>query len=135
MSSQHQPLPASWVDRLFARFSAAWGFQKTGVMFPVESHEAVRALWAEQLGRFQPESIRAALQAEIDSGREWPPTLPEFLHLCIQAQRVVPKEPYLRIEGKGKYDPNRPDIVEARERCMATANALGMRKLLDGVPE
>ena len=54
MSSQHQPLPASWVDRLFARFSAAWGFQKTGVMFPVESHEAVRALWAEQLGRFQP---------------------------------------------------------------------------------
>ena len=85
MSSQHQPLPASWVDRLFARFSAAWGFQKTGVMFPVESHEAVRALWAEQLGRFQPESIRAALQAEIDSGREWPPTLPEFVEQCRQS--------------------------------------------------
>lgn len=81
----HQPLPASWVDRLFGRFSATWGVQKMGAMFPTETHDEVRGVWAEQLGRFAPESIRAALQSVTDSGREWPPSLSEFVEACRQA--------------------------------------------------
>jgi len=81
----HQPLPASWVDRLFGRFSATWGVQKMGAMFPTETHDEVRGVWAEQLGRFAPESIRAALQSATDSGREWPPSLSEFVEACRQA--------------------------------------------------
>lgn len=80
-----QPLPASWVDRLFGRFSATWGVQKMGAMFPTETHDEVRGVWAEQLGRFAPESIRAALQSVTDSGREWPPSLSEFVEACRQA--------------------------------------------------
>jgi hypothetical protein len=72
-------LPLSWIETLFARFSAAWGAQKVGVMFPSESHDEVKTLWAAQLARFEPETLRHALQAAIDSGREWPPTLPEFI--------------------------------------------------------
>jgi hypothetical protein len=81
----HQPLPHAWVERLFARFSATWGAQRLATMFPVDSHADVKALWAEQLGRFEPETLRAALQSLTDSGREWPPTLPEFIAACQQA--------------------------------------------------
>ena len=79
-----QPLPPAWVERLFERFSAAFGAMKVGTMWPAEDHETVKALWSEQLGRFSPETLRAALQAVVDSGRAWPPTLPEFVEQCRQ---------------------------------------------------
>lgn len=78
-------LPDAWVERLFARFGAAFGAQKVAAMFPPESHAEVRALWAEQLGRFESETLRLALQASIDAGREWPPTLSEFVAHCQHA--------------------------------------------------
>lgn len=78
----HQPLPRAWVDRIFARFLGAYGVSKLAAMWPEDQHDAVKEAWAEQLGRFQPESIRLALQGLIDSGREWPPTLPEFVEQC-----------------------------------------------------
>ena len=131
------------IDQLFRRLFVLYGAKKVMDQWQGVDPEEVKAEWARQLSGFTVRQIDYALELvakpdmEVRNARNpaFPPTLPEFLHLCIQAQRVVPKEPYLRIEGKGKYDPNRPDIVEARERCMATANALGMRKLLDGVPE
>lgn len=86
MSSQ--PLPPAWVERLFERFSAAFGAMKVGTMWPAEDHETVKALWGEQLGRFTPDTIRSALQAVVDSGRAWPPTLPEFVELCRQCAVV-----------------------------------------------
>jgi len=79
------PLPPAWVERLFFRFGAIWGVQKIAAMFPAEQHEEVKAVWGEQLGRFQAESIRAALQSMTDSGREWPPSLAEFVAACNQA--------------------------------------------------
>lgn len=81
----HQPLLPAWVDRLFGRFNAVFGVQKVGAMFPPETHGEVRALWAEQLGRFEPDTLRAALQAVIDAGRDWPPTLSEFVGFCQRA--------------------------------------------------
>lgn len=80
----HQPLPRSWVDRIFARFVAAFGVAKLVAMWPEDTHEAVKDAWGYQLGRFSPDTIRLALQATIDSGREWPPTLPEFVEQCRQ---------------------------------------------------
>lgn len=78
----HQSLPHAWVDRLFAKFTATFGAQKVGAMFPPETHDEVRSLWAEQLARFEPDTLRAAFQATIDSGHEWPPSLAEFVASC-----------------------------------------------------
>lgn len=83
--STHTPLPSAWVERLFFRFGAIWGVQKVAAMFPPESHGEVLTLWADQLGRFAGESIREALQSLTDSGREWPPSLSEFIAACQQA--------------------------------------------------
>jgi len=78
----HQPLPLALVERLFARFSATWGAQKLAAMFPVPEHENVKAIWAESLGRYERETLRVALQNVTNSGREWPPSLSEFLEAC-----------------------------------------------------
>lgn len=83
--STHHPLPAAWVERLFARFAATWGVQRLGATFPVETHVETKRIWAEQLGRFEGETIARAVQAETDSGREWPPSLAEFVESCRQA--------------------------------------------------
>lgn len=80
-----EPLPVAWVDRLFARFTAFYGSQKVGTMWVDASMAEVKAVWAEQLGRFEPGSIAGALQRLIDSGNQWPPTLPEFVEFCRQA--------------------------------------------------
>lgn len=85
MSQQPNSQHLAWADRLFARFSGIWGAQKLGAMFPGETHDDVRALWASQLGRFAPESVGAALQTMTDAGREWPPSLSEFVAACNQA--------------------------------------------------
>ncbi|MCL4822584.1 MAG: hypothetical protein KJZ57_00070 [Anaerolineales bacterium] len=80
-----KPLPSAWVDRLFSRLAAFYGSQKLATMWVDADMAEVKAVWAEQLGRFEPASISAALQRLIDSGNQWPPTLPEFIELCRQA--------------------------------------------------
>lgn len=80
-----EPLPSAWVDRLFARFIAFYGSQKVGTMWVDAGMDEVKAVWAEQLGRFAPQTIADALQRLIDSGNQWPPTLPEFVELCRQS--------------------------------------------------
>jgi len=78
-------LPDAWVDRLFARFTAFYGSQKVGTMWVDAGMAEVKAVWAEQLARFEPASIAGALQRLVDGGNQWPPTLPEFVELCRQA--------------------------------------------------
>ena len=80
-----KPLPPAWVDRLFSRLAAFYGSQKLATMWVDADMAEVKAVWSEQLGRFEPASISAALQRLVDSGNQWPPTLPEFVELCRQA--------------------------------------------------
>lgn len=80
-----KPLPSAWVDRLFSRLAAFYGSQKLATMWVDADMAEVKAVWSEQLGRFEPASISAALQRLVDSGNQWPPTLPEFVELCRQS--------------------------------------------------
>ncbi len=80
-----KPLPPAWVDRLFSRLAAYYGSQKLATMWVDADMAEVKAVWSEQLGRFEPASISAALQRLVDSGNQWPPTLPEFVELCRQS--------------------------------------------------
>lgn len=80
-----KPLPGAWVDRLFARFVAIYGAQKTQSMWAGADMAEVKELWGEQLGRFKAESIAGSLQRLVESGNQWPPTLPEFVELCRQS--------------------------------------------------
>lgn len=77
---------AELVERLFDKLTLIFGVQKVGSMWEgIEDRSSVLRLWEQQLSRFHPQSIGAALQAVIDSGKEWPPTLPEFVEMCRQS--------------------------------------------------
>lgn len=79
--------PTPWADRLFARFAALYGNQKLAATWPAEGAAEVRLAWEEQLRRFPADVLRNALQALVDCGREWPPTLPEFVGMCREYNR------------------------------------------------
>ena len=91
----NSPLPSHWVDEIFKRFSITWGAQKARAMFSAPEGmgdatdwaEDVHKLWSQQLAGFSGRVLRDALQQQIDAGREWPPTLPEFRAACLAVRQ------------------------------------------------
>ncbi len=88
------PNASALVDRLFQRFMAAYGAQKVTVMWrdipgdQAEAIKSVKVLWGRKLAEFHQEVILGALDATIDSGNPWPPTLPEFVKACFDAREA-----------------------------------------------
>lgn len=81
-AAPQQPSPRALADRVFARFVAMYGSQKVGAMWADANHDEVREMWANAIARYSPQSIAVAIRDLVESGREWPPTLPEFVELC-----------------------------------------------------
>lgn len=77
--------PERLAERLFSRLVAMYGAQKIGAMWADADMAEVKGTWGRALAKFDPRSIGDALEALLASGREWPPTLPEFAALCRQA--------------------------------------------------
>lgn len=87
-------LPVSWVDRLFERMQGYYGSLwvdrwRSGELDANGRDRGLlnaKATWCAELGGFtdQPERIQRAIEA--CRHRSLPPTLPEFLELCRQAQ-------------------------------------------------
>lgn len=104
MSSQ--AVSVALVERLFSRFVAYYGSQKVGAMWADADVQEVKAVWARALMKFDPKSIGGALDRLIESGREWPPTLPEFVELCRQSAigRQQAQVPALLSPGNGRTD-------------------------------
>jgi hypothetical protein len=84
--SQSRSLPSEWVARLFGRFQAIYG-NRVGTMWADADPEEVRRVWGESLGRFDPADIRSALDDVVRGYPDFPPTLPQFLALCMDSMR------------------------------------------------
>ena len=78
-STSRQPLPAAWVERIFARLSAYYGSRFADAWRGCDLGE-VRAAWSIALADYSGEEIARGLDA--CRLRDWPPTLPEFARLC-----------------------------------------------------
>lgn len=94
-------LPDGWVDRLFVRLHAMYGRAWLD-MWADAPIPTVKALWAESLGRCTAEQIRLALDSIEKSGKAFPPTLPEFAHLCEQYRPKAKPSLYL---AAPRHDP------------------------------
>ncbi len=46
-------------------------------------------LWLQGLGRFTLSEVGNGVNKMVEKGQEWPPTLPEFMHLC-KPKRLAP---------------------------------------------
>lgn len=81
-----QSLPSEWIGRLFSRFQAIYG-NKVATMWGEADPSEVRDVWGEQLGRFEGSDIRYALDVCLSAYPDYPPTLPQFLGLCVDGRR------------------------------------------------
>ena len=118
------------LDQLFATIRHTWGGQKFATAYgppPTEDRDAgedwveqVHNLWSHQLSGFPPETLRKALQATIDSGRDWPPTLPEFKAVCRDYRRPEAIENALPAPGQGSTDRD-----QARQQLARIKEMLG----------
>lgn len=81
-----EPTQTRLVQRLFKRFQARYG-RKALTMYGGIPEADIWEEWGEQLGKFTPDDIRAALDASITTHLEFPPTLPQFVDLCKSAQQ------------------------------------------------
>ncbi len=129
MSDPHTPL----ATELFRRFSRLYGPQKLAGMWKAQNAKPeqtaqlmreVRAEWEVQLRRFDSKVLAQALQAVIDEGREWPPTLPEFVKVCKDFRRpeLQTVQQALPAPSKGFTDNEKAKANLARIRqMMATA--------------
>ena len=96
MSNYRQPLPAIWINKIFATMQGHYGSRfvnmwKTGDALPNgqdAGYANAQRTWAEKLAGFEehPECIKYVLE----SLPETPPTLPQFLELCRRAPRNEP---------------------------------------------
>lgn len=61
-------------------------------MWGQQSPEAVKAIWANSLGRFDVQTIMVGLRNLEDAGNTFPPTLPEFIAACRRKAETTPPE-------------------------------------------
>lgn len=120
------PLPASWVDALFAKLTVAYGQRFLG-LYAGLSLDAVKADWAETLDGLQtrPEVIKHAL-AHLPTDQ--PPTAMQFRQLC----RNAPPPPAPRLDAPhAKPDPARMAEAIGRLQGCTTATKSGREVALN----
>jgi len=79
MSDQNFPLHA--IDRLFARFIAIYGAQKTATAWGNGDADERALVWHQALSKYPMSAVGDALRELAETGTGWPPTLPEFVAL------------------------------------------------------
>jgi len=69
--------------RLFTSLSIKYGHKWSSYIGDdKEVHTEIENEWARQLGKFDMQQIKKALDVVIDHHPEWPPTIGEFKALC-----------------------------------------------------
>tara|TARA_R100000656_G_scaffold103546_3_gene75378 strand:+ start:81 stop:521 length:441 start_codon:yes stop_codon:yes gene_type:complete len=67
------------------RFHSAWGSCANDNGTITDTAD----LWLQGLSKYSMDEIKNGITKLIDKGLEWPPTLPEFMHLC-KPERLAP---------------------------------------------
>jgi len=117
-------LPLTWIESLFKRFEGMYG-KSFHAKWDGMDIENVKRVWAEDLGEFSWETIRAALQACRETC-EHPPSSAKFYQLC-KACRVAPEHRTLQIGHKKEYS---PEVAE--ENLKKMKEMLANSKLIGG---
>lgn len=79
-------LPNEWVTRLFSRFQAIYG-NRVATMWGDADPDEVRSTWAIELGVFEADDIKWALNSMRTSFLDYPPTLFQFAALCRDGRK------------------------------------------------
>jgi hypothetical protein len=77
----HQDFPLHAIDRLFSRFIAIYGAQKTATAWGNGDATERALVWHQALSKYPMTTVGDALRELAEIGTGWPPTLPEFVAL------------------------------------------------------
>jgi hypothetical protein len=77
----HQDFPLHAIDRLFSRFIAIYGAQKTATAWGNGDATERALVWHQSLSKYPMATVGDALRELAEIGTGWPPTLPEFVQL------------------------------------------------------
>jgi hypothetical protein len=91
MSDPNFPLHA--IDRLFSRFIAIYGAQKTATAWGNGDATERALVWHQALSKYPMTVVGEALRELAEIGTGWPPTLPEFVALV---KSKVPQQMHAR---------------------------------------
>jgi hypothetical protein len=121
MSDHDFPLHA--IDRLFGRFIAIYGAQKTATAWGNgDAHE--RALvWHQALSKYPMTVVGDALRDLAETGTGWPPTLPEFVQMVRDKVPPAAHRPALPVP-----DRRQADIEMGAQKAAALKAAVSTQK-------
>lgn len=122
MSKLPPPVPSAWVADLFRRFSVLYGAQRMAVMYPDEQVPQLVAVWSQELARFQPSVVAAAVAGLPSRERAWPPTLPEFIAIVSEHKPAPEHRRALPVPRRTS-----DEIAQGRERMDAIKQMVGRR--------
>ena len=97
------PLPLTWIESMFKRFEGMYG-KTFHAKWDGMDIENIKRVWAEDLGEFSGETIKAALQACRETC-EHPPSSAKFYQLCKACRKPVEQQFYALPHHKS-YSPD-----------------------------
>ena len=115
-SSTLPPLPLSWVERLFKKFTLRYAnaFLDQWKSF---NPEEVKQAWAEELAGLTGNEIVAGLERAKTKFPSWPPKPLEFVQLCrpdpFEDWKEACEQMQIRLHGDGKDLWSRPEVYWA----------------------
>jgi len=74
-----EAIPRRWIEKLFSEMTLSYG-KRFSDMWAGTDPEDFKRHWAAKLGNLRPDELKRGYDAM--QGKEWPPTLPEFIKLC-----------------------------------------------------
>jgi hypothetical protein len=121
MSQIGSPITSRHMEALWGRFEAIYGKK-----FSEEFGNAIE-IWFRtfQERNLKPEDIKSGIDACLDSGDQFPPSLPKFLRMCrpLRAAAHVPFEPAprLSLENRKQNQQKLSQLVGELKRTLGEA--------------
>jgi hypothetical protein len=119
----NQDFPLHAIDRLFSRFIAIYGAQKTATAWGNGDATERALVWHQALSKYPMTTVGDALRELAEIGTGWPPTLPEFVQLVKAKLPVAAHMKALPVP-----DRTADEVAAGAVQMAAIRDAVGVRK-------
>jgi hypothetical protein len=100
----NQDFPLHAIDRLFSRFIAIYGAQKTATAWGNGDAQERALVWHQALSKYPMTVVGDALRDLAETGTGWPPTLPEFVQMVRDKVPPAAHRPALPVPSRRQAD-------------------------------
>lgn len=108
-----------YAERMMQHFSVMYGNQKVKSMYMEDDNGIMAAneAWEGFLRKTKPEVIRRVIDALPGLGREWPPSLSEFMGMCREFDRPEQRQ-HIALPAPRVIDESKKKILADMKRML-----------------